>query len=453
MKENNTALSTANIRLYTEDVYLKEADAKVLEIRKDEDGLHLLLDRCLFFPTGGGQSCDRGFIDNFPVADVYEDGTNVWCKIVPSAAAETAEASSQGDLLSQFAPGASVHCRLDWEHRFDNMQRHCGEHILSGMFYREYGGINRGFHMGEEYMTIDISLEEKPEFTEITWDMAMHVEDCANEAIWTDQPVITRRFATKAEAEKLPLRKKLTIEEDISIVCVGSIENAADCVACCGTHPSSAGQVGLIKILKVENYKGMFRIYCEAGRRALRDYDKKHEVLTKLDKKYSAVTDTLLEKIAAADEKAQAIKNQLYVLKQAYIAEKVAEITSDLSNMSSGGSSCGNGVVSQLGDKILLKEYAGLAVDDLLTIGRPFTEKGSTLLDGKLLLVIEPTSNTLLLFTGAGKGNPIDCGRLVKENASIYSGKGGGRNTNARAIFPSRENLDTFVDLLEKHLR
>ena len=442
------ALQAGNVRLYTKDVYLKEADAHVLELREKEDGLHLLLDKCLFFPTGGGQSCDKGFINDYPVTDVYEKGTNVWCKIVSNAAAETAQAPAQDDLLSHFSVGDSVHCTLDWNHRFDNMQRHCGEHILSGMFYREYGGVNRGFHMGEEYMTIDISLEEKPEFKELTWDMAMHVEHCANEAIWTDQPVITRRYATKAEAEQLPLRKKLTIEENISIVCVGSIENAADCVACCGTHPSSAGQVGLIKIYKVESYKGMFRVYCEAGQRALRNYDKEHEVLTKLDKKYSATTDTLLDQIAAADEKAKAVKDQLFALKQTYIKEKVSEISSDLD-----AASLGNTVASQIGDKIILKEFEGLSVDDILHIGRPFIEPSSQALTNRLLLIIEPVSNTLLLFTGADKKNTIDCGRLVKENASIYNGKGGGRNTNARAIFPSRENLDTFIDLIEKHLR
>lgn len=437
----NDVNNTGNIRLYTQDVYMKESDAEILEIRPAEDGMDILLDKCIFFPTGGGQSCDKGFIDEFPVKDVYEEGTNVWCKIVTAADSNLKPTHSLSDIKT----GNIVHCKIDWERRFDNMQRHCGEHILSGMFYREYGGVNRGFHMGEEYMTIDISLEEKPEFSEITWDMAMNVEHCANEAIWTNQPVITRRFKTKAEAEKLPLRKKLTIDENISIVCVGSPENASDCVACCGTHPSTAGQVGLIKILKVENYKGMFRIYCEAGKRALCDYDKKHDILSKLDQKYSAVPETLIERIAASDEKAKAIKDQLYTLKQEYIREKVAEISADLE-----AASLGNTVSSQLGDKIILKEYAGLAVDDLLQIGRPFIESTDKPLLDKLLLIIAPEQNTLLLFSSGGK---IDCGKLVKENASIYNGKGGGKNTNARAIFKKREDLDIFIDLLEKHLR
>ena len=122
-------------------------------------------------------------------------------------------------------------------------------------------------------MTIDISLEDNPDFKSLTWDMVKKVEMYANEVIWSNAPVITRRYETYEEAKDLPLRKALAIEKDISIVCVGSIDNPSDCVACCGTHPATAGQVGVIKILKLENYKGMFRIYCEAGRRALEIFD------------------------------------------------------------------------------------------------------------------------------------------------------------------------------------
>ena len=197
------------IRLFKEDVYMQETEAVITSMTETKDGrTALTLDRTIFFPTGGGQSCDKGTIDGFPVIDVYEDEKADDIIHVVEAA--------PGEL--EF--GKSVRLLLDWEHRFDNMQRHCGEHILSGMFFREYGGVNRGFHMGEQYMTIDISLEARPEFTTITWDMAKHAEECANEAIWQNQPVITRHFDTKKEAENLPLRKALALENDITIVFV-----------------------------------------------------------------------------------------------------------------------------------------------------------------------------------------------------------------------------------------
>ncbi len=228
--------------------------------------------------------------------------------------------------------GSRILCRIDWDRRFDNMQRHCGEHILSGICYREFGGINRGFHMGEDYMTIDISLEEDPSITEITWEMAKRAELFANQVIWSDAPVTVRRFQTRQEAEQLPLRKALAIDEEISIVCVGDIRNAADCVACCGTHPSSAGQVGLVKIYKIEHYKGMFRIYFEAGKRALLDYDKKHDRITELGIHFSAGTDDLLDKVLAQEQRAKAVKDELNTLRQSAVASRVEEIRAALRN-------------------------------------------------------------------------------------------------------------------------
>ena len=270
---NKGEYNMATTKLYQQDVNIKEWDAKIVKIT--ENGIYL--DRTAFFPEGGGQSCDLGTIAFagalIDVTDVQEDGDDVVHSL----------SSTQG-----LTEGASVHCSLDWDRRFDNMQRHCGEHILSGIFYQECGGVNRGFHMGEDYMTIDISLEDEPTNpemsrpTQIDHALAARCELLANRVIWENTPVTVMRFETREEVADMPLRKALAFDEDISIVCVGSPENPADCVACCGTHPKTAGQVGLIKILKVENYKGMFRIFFEAGQRALADYHMKHDMLQEM---------------------------------------------------------------------------------------------------------------------------------------------------------------------------
>ncbi|MBN7773020.1 alanyl-tRNA editing protein [Clostridium aminobutyricum] len=406
------------VKLFQQDPYLKSTTSKLLEATPYKEGFVLVMDATIFFPTGGGQSCDKGKINNFEVIDVSERDGIIY---------HTIQCSGSNIVWNK---GEDVFCELDWAHRFLNMQRHCGEHILSGIFYREYGGINRGFHMGEEYMTIDISLEEKPEFKSLTWEMAMKAEHLANQVVWSDAPVSVRRFETRKEAEKLPLRKALALDEDISIVCVGDIDNAADCVACCGTHPSSAGQVGLIKILKVENYKGMFRVYCEAGERAFTLFNQYHEMMMKLNNRYSASSSDLLEKMAVQEEKTKMLKSELHVLKQSVISDRTASIKAEL--------------LPERGSKILVKRYTDLKVDDLLNIGRPLIPELKT-----LLLIVSESDHTLLLFSN---GN-IDCGKLVKENASIYQGKGGGNNTNARALFSKAESLDTFIDLLDKHLR
>lgn len=402
-------------RLFKEDVYMKEAEAVITSLSETNDGkVALTLDRTIFFPTGGGQSCDRGTIAGFKVTDVYEDeAADDIIHIVDASPAD-------------FETGTAVYLILDWEHRFENMQRHCGEHILSGMFFREYGGVNRGFHMGDQYMTIDISLEARPEFTSITWDMAKHAEECANEAIWQNQPVITRHFDTKKEAQNLPLRKALALEKDITIVCVGSVENPSDCVACCGTHPAAAGQVGLIKIFKVEPNKGMFRIYFEAGKRAFLKYQQELDTLTALSNSLSAGTDDVLSKYHAQIEKNKEARNQLHFLKKEVIARETADIAAAL----------------EKGESI--RRYHILSLDDLNVLAREVSPHIRKI----AFLVHEPSYTVFLVSDGS-----VDCGRMVKENAQIYGGKGGGNKTTARAIFTKDEYVNTFIDLIEKHLR
>ena len=419
-------------RLFKEDVYMKEAEAVITSLSEAKGGhTAVTLDKTIFFPTGGGQSCDKGTIAGFKVLDVYEDEKAddiihvLDCSPAEFEAVVGAGSYGHGDGndASSYKP---VSLSLNWEHRFDNMQRHCGEHILSGMFFREYGGVNRGFHMGDQYMTIDISLETMPEFTTITWEMAKHVEECANEAIWQNQPVITRHFDTKKEAENLPLRKALALEKDITIVCVGSVENPADCVACCGTHPSTAGQVGLIKIFKVESNKGMFRIYFEAGKRAFLKYQNELDTLTTLANSLSAGTDDVLSKYHAQVEKNKESRNQLHFLKKEVIARETADIAEAL----------------EKGENV--RRYHILSLDDLTVLARevsPFAKKIA-------FLVHEPSCTVFLVSDGS-----VDCGKLVKDNAQIYGGKGGGNKTTARAIFTKDEYVDTFIDLIEKHLR
>lgn len=430
-------------RLFKEDVYMKEADAVVTAATAGPDGqLLVTLDRTIFFPTGGGQSCDLGTIAGRKVLEVYQHEDEIYHVL-----------AGAGEPL---APGQTVALALDWERRFDNMQRHCGEHILSGIFHREFGGVNRGFHMGDNYMTIDISLEENPAFTEITWEMALRAELLANEAIWQNLPVTSRHFDRREEAEKLPLRKKLALNEDITIVCVGSPDNPSDCVACCGTHPASAGQVGMIKIYKVESNKGMFRIYFEAGKRALLDYEQRFDTLTQLSEALSAGHEDVLAKYASQQEKNRLVRTQLHLLKKEIIrreaASLIAEMNGGRGTAAGPGAGAGrSGAVGGAGGAgaasgLVIREYELLSADDISALAR---EIGDAI--PRLLFLVQRPSMTVFLCAGAGSG--LDCGKLVKENAPIYGGKGGGSKTFARAIFSKAEYIPVFIDLIEKHLR
>ena len=400
-------------RLFKEDVYLRQANGQVTNIINEDGKVLVTLDQTIFFPTGGGQSCDKGTLAGLDVIDVYETPDEIFHQIHGDAAE-----------INRLHIGDVVELRLDWAHRFDNMQRHCGEHILSGKFYELYGGVNRGFHMGEDYMTIDISLEDDPAYDKITWEMAKEAELATNQVIWENLPVITRHFEDRSEAENLPLRKKLAFDEDITIVCVGAIENPADCVACCGTHPSTSGQVGLVKLYKVESNKGMFRIYFEAGQRAFRQYQARFDVMTTLENKLSAGFDDLLDKYQAQQDKTKGVRDELYHLKKWVIGKEIEDIKANMT-------------------QAFVRKYDKLSINDILDIGKEL--KG--LIPTVAFLVHEP-SNTVLIFT-----DKHDAGKLVKENASIYGGKGGGNKNSARAIFAKAEYVDTFIDLIEKHLR
>lgn len=479
-------------KLYQQDPYLTFADGSVLEVisdiemlklmgfKKKERGILAVFDQTVFFPTGGGQPCDLGTVsvDNsvdYSVLDVFERDGTVYHRL---------------NTEDGLAPGQSVNMRIDWPRRFSHMQRHCGEHILSGAFDRLFGGVNRGFRMGEEEITIDISLEKNPAFTELTWDMAMEAERFANQIIWRDEPISVHFFETREEAETMPTRKPLSIQRDVSVVCVGDPTDPSDCVACCGTHPSSAGQVGLIKILKLEHYKGMARLYLKVGEQALKDYGKKHDLIAALSVKHSAEPEKLLPVLEKQEQRNQQIRQELAELKQtiaqrafqtiqrfyeapvnwnqAASSKKTAASSRPASSENTAASSrpassekttasCEKSAalpgdpnalrrISSDGSPILIarKSFTDLKSDDLQTLGR----KCSPFING-LMILIAQKEHTALLFSC---GQP-DCGKLVRENASICQGKGGGNETCARAIFSSDENLETYVDLIEKHLR
>jgi alanyl-tRNA synthetase len=424
---------------YESDVNLRELDTTVIRLDRFNDRPALVLSETIFFPEGGGQPCDLGTINGVALAGVFERDGEVY------------HLTESDSVSAVFEPGQSVRLVLDWDRRFDHMQRHFGEHILSGIFFRDYGGVNRGFHMGDEYMTIDISLEHNPDYETITWEMAVHAEDEANRIIWQSLPVTTRRFDNKEAAAGIPLRKELAIEEDIAIVCVGSPDNPSDCVACCGTHPTTSGQVGLLKIYKVENYKGMFRIYFEAGKRALRDYQSKHQLLITLGKKYSAGVDDMLDKVDAREAKSSEVRAEFHKLRQSVIQSRLTEISETAEQMQRAKAQAAQ-LRSEVGEKpvpfpkvpMIVRVYDDLPLDDLLTIGRGMNGKFKG-----LLILHYPTTNTLLLFSD---GNP-DCGKLVKDHVDIYNGKGGGNPTSSRIIFSKPDYPELFIDLLEKHLR
>ena len=206
------------------------------------------LDGTVFYPEGGGQPADRGTL-TLPdgtvlrVLDVHEQAGVIWHTVdaLPAAA----------------APGAAAAGCIDWDWRFDKMQQHTGEHILSGILHQMFGAENVGFHVGSEVVRMDTSVPISPEGLR-------QAELAANRIVWQDVPVLIS-YPTREELAALVYRSKKEIEGQVRIVTIPG----ADVCACCGTHTRTTGQVGQIKILASENYKGGVRLSVVCGARAL----------------------------------------------------------------------------------------------------------------------------------------------------------------------------------------
>ena len=236
-------------KYYEADAYRREADAVILAAEPDgRGGGKLALDGTVFYPEGGGQPADHGTLTlpdgaRLTVTDVHEQGGVIWHRV--DALPDTA------------APGTAVTGRIDWAWRFDKMQQHTGEHILSGILHQMFGAENVGFHIGSDAVRMDTSVP-------ISAEGLREAELAANHIVWQNVPVLIT-YPTREELARMTYRSKKEIEGQVRIVTIPG----ADVCACCGTHTAATGAVGQIKILAAENYKGGVRLSIVCGERAL----------------------------------------------------------------------------------------------------------------------------------------------------------------------------------------
>ena len=236
-------------KYYEADAYRREADAVILAAEPDgRGGGKLALDGTVFYPEGGGQPADHGTLPlpdgaRRTATDVHEQGGGIWHRV--DALPDTA------------APGTAVTGRIDWAWRFDKMQQHTGEHILSGILHQMFGAENVGFHIGSDAVRMDTSVP-------ISAEGLREAELAAYRIVWQYVPVLIT-YPTREELARMTYRSKKEIEGQVRIVTIPG----ADVCACCGTHTAATGAVGQIKILAAENYKGGVRLSIVCGERAL----------------------------------------------------------------------------------------------------------------------------------------------------------------------------------------
>lgn len=282
------------VKLYDIDSHLSEFSATVISC----ENAVAVLDKTAFFPEGGGQTADTGFIDGVKVLDVQiKDGVIFHY------------------LEKDVEIGKEVNCTLDWDERFRKMQNHSGEHIISGIVHSLYGYDNVGFHLSKTEMTMDFNGI-------LTREDLLKIELLANKAVWEN---VKFNCYYPENLENLEYRSKLDLTEDVRIV---EIENYDRC-ACCAPHVNSSSEIGIIKILDFEKNKGGVRLWVKCGIDALGDYNSRYQNSLKISSLLCAEQENIANAVEKLIENEGELKFKIGDLKRRLIAEKVKAFCSE----------------------------------------------------------------------------------------------------------------------------
>jgi len=311
-------------KLYETDSHCREFTARVLRREKGDAGWEIVLDRTAFFPEGGGQLWDTGTLNGIAVRNVQEkDGEIVHFTDAP------------------LEEGSTVTGKLDWEQRFERMQGHSGEHIVSGLIHTRYGLENVGFHLGSEDITLDFNGS-------LSREQLDSIEEEANRAVWLNLPVLAE-YPSPEVLESLDYRSKLALTENVRIVTIPGY----DACACCAPHVRSTGEIGLIKLLDCIRYKGGVRIHMLCGQRALADYRSKYTQSSAIAVRLSAKTNEIDAAVARLEEELSARKQEIASLKKELVGLSAAALPPTEGNLV---------LFNRMQDKSLLRDFANAAL-------------------------------------------------------------------------------------------
>ncbi len=374
-------------RLYYGDAYLAAFDAQILEAVPAGERFHLYLDRTAFYPASGGQPCDIGRIGETPVLEVIDEGDRIAHVI-----------AAPGD------PGR-VACQIDWGRRFDHMQQHTGQHLLSAVFAELLGHATVSFHLGAETSTIDLATPQ------LSTAQVEAVEARANAVVFENRPV-TVRYYSPEEAASIGLRKPSEREGEIRVVEI----DRCDRTACGGTHVHATGEIGLILVRRLDRVRGNVRVEFVCGARAVRRARADYHALAEVAQAFSAPLDqapalarSQIEAAKTAEKARQKLEAELarYQGRELY-----ASIPADAR-----------------GRRVHQAAVRTGPVDPWRLLAQQFTSAGP---DAVFLLTLEDPP-TLLLSLSEGGGN---AGQVVKSAIEPLGGRGGGNARLAQASLP-----------------
>ena len=284
-------------KLFYEDSHMITFSAVVEACEKVGEYYEAVLDRTAFFPEGGGQYADTGVVDGVKVLDAQERDGVIYHKVE-----------------APLTVGKKVEGKIDWEERFSKMQQHSGEHIVSGIVHATYGYDNVGFHMGQDAITIDFNGV-------LTKEQLKEVEKRANEAVVANLDVQVE-CPTKEELVHMKYRSKIEIEGQVRLVTIPG----HDACACCAPHVKKTGEIGLVKFIGMQNYKGGVRVSMLCGFRALADYEEKSESVKQLSVMLSAPECEIVNEVSRLKDDISEHKIEIAQLQQKLLVCKANQI-------------------------------------------------------------------------------------------------------------------------------
>lgn len=288
-------------RLFDQDSYLKEFRATVLSCDKEGENVwSVVLDRTAFFPEGGGQSGDCGVLGAIEVTGTVEKDGIIYHLV-----------------KEPLQVGKAVEGKIDFSARFDKMQQHTGEHIVSGIVNSLYGYHNVGFHLGDEVTTFDFDGE-------LSKEQVRDLENRVNEVIFANVSV-TISYPDCDTLRTMEYRSKIEIEGQVRLVTIEGI----DVCACCAPHVKRTGEVGMVKIISCERHRGGCRLEILCGKRALTDYQRKQELSSKISAALSSKPEQIDEAVERLKEQNQQLREQLNQVQTKYLQEKLQGITKE----------------------------------------------------------------------------------------------------------------------------
>lgn len=376
-------------KLYYQIPTLESCPATVLACEKKEEGFEVLLDRTVIYPEGGGQLSDKGFLNDTAVLHAREENELVWHK-----------------TEAPFEVGAKVIVRLDVETRRDHSVQHTGEHILSGIAKTLFDTANVGFHMAEDYVTIDLDKFLDDAQLEM-------LERAANLAVQRNIPV-TVRVVDEHELENFRLRKQAKgLTGEIRIVEVGE----ADSCTCCGTHCAMSGEVGAIKITASAKYKGGTRIWFACGMRAVEASRREHTLLDALARRFSTKPEEVYDAVKKQGDEYAVLRAELKKRTETLFEMQTETLLKNAK--------------SSKGIKVVVHAAQGLSAQEL----RAFSEK--LLTGGKTVAALFGVNGGSASYLLARSADVSFSMRQACEAANaLFNGKGGGRDDSAQGSAP-----------------